>query len=66
MAEAEKRGVDLPDLPLDALQAAHPAITNAVYDVLGVDNSVKSRTSFGGTAPERVRAEVRAWKERLA
>ncbi|MEL7106882.1 MAG: argininosuccinate lyase [Pseudomonadota bacterium] len=65
VAEAEKRGVDLPDLDLESLQAAHPAITNAVYGVLGVDNSVKSRTSYGGTAPERVRAQTRAWKERL-
>ena len=66
VAEAEARGVDLPDLDLATLQTAHPAITNAVYDVLGVDNSVKSRTSYGGTAPERVRAATRAWKERLA
>ncbi|MEL7462087.1 MAG: argininosuccinate lyase, partial [Pseudomonadota bacterium] len=66
VAEAEKRGVDLPDLDLETLQAAHPAITNAVYGVLGVDNSVKSRTSYGGTAPERVRAQTRAWKEKLA
>jgi argininosuccinate lyase len=34
--------------------------------VLGVDNSVASRTSFGGTSPNNVRASVKAWRERLA
>ncbi|MEL7026069.1 MAG: argininosuccinate lyase [Pseudomonadota bacterium] len=66
VAEAESRGVDLPDLDLETLKSAHPAITEGVYHVLGVDNSVKSRTSYGGTAPERVGAATRAWKEKLA
>ena len=63
--QAEGRGVDLPDLPLDVMQAAHPGITEAVYSVLGVDNSVASRMSLGGTAPARVREQVARWKERL-
>ena len=63
---AEARGVDLPELSLAELQAAHAGITAEVYDVLGVDNSVASRTSYGGTAPERVRAQVARWRERLA
>ena len=37
-----------------------------VFDVLGVHNSVASRTSYGGTAPAQVRAQVARWKERLA
>ena len=65
VALAEKQGVDLPDLTLDEMKSAHSAITEAVYDVLGVDNSVKSRTSYGGTAPDNVRAMVEVWKERL-
>ena len=40
-------------------------ITEGVFDVLGVDNSVASRTSLGGTAPANVRAEIEMWKERL-
>ena len=36
------------------MQAEEPAITDDVFGVLGVDNSVNSRTSFGGTAPANV------------
>lgn len=64
--QAEGRGCDLPDLPLEVMQAAHPGITAAVYDVLGVDNSVASRTSHGGTAPVRVREQAARWREALA
>jgi argininosuccinate lyase len=66
VAEAEKRGVSLDALPLATMQAAHPGITEAVFDVLSVDASVASRTSEGGTAPENVRAQAKAWRERLA
>ncbi len=65
VALAENKGCDLPDLSLDEMKSAHASITEAVYDVLGVDNSVKSRTSFGGTAPENVLSMVELWKERL-
>nr|WP_317893171.1 argininosuccinate lyase [uncultured Sphingomonas sp.] len=57
---AEERGVALDALPLADLQAIDPRITDSVYDVLTVDASVRSRTSFGGTAPDRVRAAVAA------
>ena len=62
---AEGKGCDLPDLSLEEMRAVHPAITAEVFNVLGVRNSVASRTSFGGTAPERVRAQIAQWKERL-
>ena len=65
VALAEKTGCDLPDLTLDQMKSAHPAITDAVYSVLGVDNSVASRTSYGGTAPDQVRAQIERWKEYL-
>ncbi len=65
VALAEKKGCDLPDLSLAELQSAHPEITQEVYSVLGVHNSVASRQSFGGTAPDQVRARVLDWKERL-
>ena len=61
---AETLGVDLADLPLDEMQAVEPAITKAVYDVLDIDRSVASRASYGGTAPERVRAAIDAARER--
>jgi len=55
---AEDRGVDLANLPLDAMQAVEPRITTDVFDVLSVDASVSSRTSFGGTAPANVKKAV--------
>ncbi len=65
VALAEREGKDLPDLTLDQMKSAHDAITETVFDVLGVDNSVKSRTSYGGTAPDNVRAEAARWKEQI-
>ncbi|RAI45576.1 argininosuccinate lyase [Rhodoplanes roseus] len=63
---AEKAGVDLSDLPLAAMQAVEPRITAAVFDVLTVDSAVKSRSSYGGTAPDNVRAQAQGWLKRLA
>jgi argininosuccinate lyase len=65
VAMAEAQGCDLPDLTLAQMQEVHGNIDASVYDVLGVHNSVRSRTSFGGTAPEQVRTQIAAWKERL-
>ena len=66
VAKAEAKGCDLPDLSLDEMQAVHSAITEDVFTVLGVHNSVASRTSYGGTAPVRVREQVARWKGALA
>ncbi|MBA3879408.1 MAG: argininosuccinate lyase [Sphingobium sp.] len=57
---AEERGVALDQLPLTDLQAIDSRIDERVYGVLGVDASVAARASFGGTAPDRVRAAVAA------
>jgi argininosuccinate lyase len=65
VALAESQGVDLPDLALAQMQAVHPGITAEVFGVLGVENSVRSRTSYGGTAPVRVREQIALWLERL-
>ena len=65
VALAESRGVDLPDLSLADMQGVHGAIRADVFDVLGVHNSVASRTSHGGTAPARVREQVARWTEIL-
>jgi argininosuccinate lyase len=62
---AETLGVDLPDLPLEQLQAIEPRITEEVYKVLTPEASVASRTSYGGTAPSQVRAQIQRWKDRL-
>ncbi len=65
VAMAEGKGCDLPDLTLDDMRGVHDGIRADVFDVLGVENSVASRTSFGGTAPSGVRAQVAHWKEVL-
>jgi argininosuccinate lyase len=62
---AEVLGCTLAELPLAELQAVEPAITAAVYDVLDAARSVASRTSFGGTAPERVRAAAGEARKRF-
>ncbi len=63
--EAERRGVALEDMPLEALQAVESRISADVYSVLSVENSVNSRTSYGGTAPQNVRKMALTWLERL-
>ncbi len=65
VAMAETRGCDLPDLALADMQSVEPRITDGVFSVLGVRNSVASRVSYGGTAPNQVRAQVARWKEKL-
>ena len=66
MALAESRKVGLEKLTLVELQDIHAGITQDVFSVLSVQSSVKSRTSFGGTAPAEVRRQIRYWKKRLA
>ena len=61
VALAEKNGCDLAELALGDMQNVDARITDDVYSVLSVENSVASRTSFGGTAPENVRAAARNW-----
>ncbi len=65
VALAEGKGCDLPDLTLADMQSVHAAITKEVFAVLGVHNSVASRTSFGGTAPSEVRKQIARWREKL-
>ncbi|CAN5245771.1 argininosuccinate lyase [soil metagenome] len=66
VAAAERRGVTLDKLPLEDMRAIETRITTDVYSVLGVRESVKSRKSYGGTAPENVRRDARRWPKRLA
>jgi argininosuccinate lyase len=62
---AETKGVDLEKLSLEEMQKVEPRITKAVFSVLSVENSVKSRTSYGGTAPQNVAKMARQWLRRL-
>jgi argininosuccinate lyase len=62
---AAKQGVALHELPLKEMQAVEPRITKDALAVLSVESSVKSRVSYGGTAPKNVRAQAKAWLKRL-
>ncbi len=65
VAMAEDRCCDLHELTLEDMQSVHGDITADVFAVLGVENSVASRTSYGGTAPEEVTRQITRWKEML-
>jgi argininosuccinate lyase len=65
VAKAAEAGLPLERLPLAAMQAFEPRITKAVFGVLSVEASVKSRRTYGGTAPENVRREANRWLKRL-
>jgi argininosuccinate lyase len=65
VAKAADEGVALHRLPLAAMQAIEPRINDGVFSVLSVDRSVKSRASYGGTAPKNVRAQARKWLRKL-
>jgi argininosuccinate lyase len=65
VAKAAEAGVALEKLPLASMQEIEPRITKAVFAVLAVENSVKSRTVYGGTAPKNVRAQAKRWLKRL-
>jgi len=55
---AEDRGCNLDQLPFEVLKQIDARIGERVFDVLSVDASIRSRTSYGGTAPERVREQI--------
>jgi argininosuccinate lyase len=63
---AEALGVDLAQLPLAELTALEPRVTEAVYKVLSAGASCASRLSYGGTAPDGVRARIAEWRSRLS
>ena len=62
---ASSRGIGLEELSLAEMQAQEARITGDVFSVLGVEKSVASRTSYGGTSPENVRKQAASWLQRL-
>jgi argininosuccinate lyase len=66
VAMAEEKSVGLSRLSLDELKSIHEGITDDVFGVLTVEKSAASRKSFGGTAPQEVRRQIRFWKKKLA
>ncbi len=65
VALADEKGTGLSKLALADLKSIEPRITEAVFAVLDVASSVKSRASYGGTAPQNVRREAKRWIKRL-
>jgi argininosuccinate lyase len=65
VALAEQKKVALERLSLEDLQAIDARINDSIFSVLSVNASVKSRSSFGGTAPQEVRRQIRYWRKRL-
>jgi argininosuccinate lyase len=66
VAKAESMGVDLSGLTIAEMREVEPRINDSVFGVLTPSASVASRRSYGGTAPDNVRAMVAEWQERLA
>ncbi|MEM6851812.1 MAG: argininosuccinate lyase [Pseudomonadota bacterium] len=66
VALAERKGAALDELALSEMQMAEPLITEDVFNVLSIENSVASRTSYGGAAPAQVRVQIEHWRERLS
>ncbi|MCF6220727.1 MAG: argininosuccinate lyase [Robiginitomaculum sp.] len=66
VALAERQGKALHELSLADMQSVKPQIHDGVYDVLSAENSVASRTSYGGTAPVNVKVQAGIWRKRLA
>ena len=66
VAKAEEKGCDLPDLSLKEMQKQNEKINADVFNFLGVQNSVASRQSYGGTAPKQVRKQIARWREILS
>ena len=66
VAMAEDKSCGLEELSLKELQSIDERIENEVFDVLSVEKSVRSRKSFGGTAPDNVLHQIAYWRDRLA
>jgi argininosuccinate lyase len=65
VAKAAEQDLPLHTLPLAEMKQIEPKITQDVFDVLSVERSVTSRTSYGGTAPKNVRAQAKKWLKAL-
>src|SRR5690606_26212405 len=63
---AEQQNKPIEALSLAEMQTVEKRITKDVFAVLGVDNSVKSRVSYGGTAPANVKKQIARWRRQLA
>ena len=64
---AQEQGIDLSELPIDALRRIHPDINEDVYEkALTLEASLHARNTLGGTAPAQVQKQLARHLERLA
>ncbi len=64
--EAERRGRTLPELPLEAYRKVSDHFDDDVFEAITVESALRDKTVVGGTAPDRVRAEIERWRRELA
>jgi argininosuccinate lyase len=62
---AMKQDVALAELPRAEFQAAHPALDEQVFEVLGAERAVNAISSYGSTNPEQVAHQLSQWRQRL-
>lgn len=62
---AENKGCALTELDLPSMQLIEPKITQAIYAALTIESSVNSKASFGGTAPQNVKAAIKSAKKSI-
>ena len=60
---AESKACGLEDLSLEEMQKIHSGITHSVFAAIDIDACVARRTSFGVTAPVRVKEALAAAKK---
>ena len=63
--KAEALSCDLKDLDLKIFQEIEPSIDESIFDILTIENSVKSKTSYGGTSPSQVKERIIEWQKML-
>ncbi len=66
VAEAERRGLPLHRLPLEAFRAISPLFEADLYEVFDAEQAVNARASEGGTADAALRAQIEAARRVLA
>jgi len=65
VALASERNISLNEIPLADLVEVEARISKDIYSVLSAKNSVNSRTSYGGTAPDNVKQQALRWLDIL-
>lgn len=62
---AEKKGCRLDEIPLEDMICVDSRITKDVFSILSAESAVNRRNSYGGTAPDQVRRQVKLWRDKL-